>query len=84
MLPNPPLGSLTGVVLAYRLNVRMGPGINFERIGRLTYKSVVILLCRNRRGTWFQVQLTSNRKAWVSAPWVRVRRVIFRQVPICS
>ncbi len=40
--------------------------------------------CQRGRGgaTWFQIQLNDNQTGWVSAFYVRVKRLQFRHLPI--
>ncbi len=82
-LLNPPSsGPSLGIVVPYRLRVRTGPGTRFPRIGLLKQRTIVVLLARNSRGTWFLIQLENGKAGWVSAFWVRVKRVAFRHLPI--
>jgi uncharacterized repeat protein (TIGR01451 family) len=73
-------GPITGKVIAWRLRVRTGPGLNYDILGLLKFGTQVTILAKNTRGTWFQIQLTTGT-AWVSAYWVRITRVNFRALP---
>jgi hypothetical protein len=92
-------GPNIGVVIPYRLCVRMAPGTFYPALGTLRQKTVVVLLGRNRFGTarnfpprpdcqrgnggatWFLIQLDGDRVGWVSAFYIRVRRLQFRHLP---
>ena len=75
-------GPITGIVVAYRLRVRTGPGLNYEILGLLRYKVTIVLLGRNRAGTWVLTQLDDGRQVWVSSRWVKISRVKFRRLPL--
>ena len=76
-----PTGPTTGRVVAWRLRVRTGPGLDFQILGLLRYGTEVSIIAKNSRGTWFQIQLEEGT-AWVSANWVRVTRSAFRGLPV--
>jgi uncharacterized protein YraI len=73
-------GPITGKVIAWRLRVRTGPGLNYEILGLLKFGTQVTILAKNTRGSWYQIQLTTGT-AWVSAYWVRITRANFRALP---
>jgi uncharacterized protein YraI len=75
-------GEITGIVVAYRLRVRTGPGLNYEILGLLRYKVTIVLLGRNRAGTWLLTQLDDGRQVWVSSRWIRISRARFRRLPL--
>lgn len=77
-------GPITGIVVAYRLRVRTGPGLNYEILGLLRYKVTIVLLGRNRAGTWLLTQLDDGRQVWVSSRWVKVSRARFRRLPLIA
>jgi hypothetical protein len=76
------LGPILGEVVAYRLRVRTGPGLQYQIIGLLRYRVKITLVGRNRTGTWLLVKLADNSEAWVSSRWVRVSRRAFRALPV--
>lgn len=51
------------------LNVRGGPGTDYDVIGRLTQGQTLAITGRNSEGTWWQVAYPagSNERGWVSA-----------------
>ncbi len=76
-------GPSIGQVNAYRLRVRSGPGLQYQQIGTLKLKQLVVLLGRDPRGRWFLIQLDDKGSVgWVSAFYIRVRRLAFRHLPI--
>jgi hypothetical protein len=83
LLSPPGLGPNIGMVVPFRLRVRTGPGLNFPVIGRLRAKTIVVLIAKNRRGTWFLIKLDEQgNTGWVSAFYIRVRRLTYRFLPI--
>jgi uncharacterized repeat protein (TIGR01451 family) len=82
-LLNPPSnGPSLGIVVPFRLRVRAAPRLTGARIGVLKQKTIVVLLGRNSRGTWFLIQLENGQAGWVSAFYIRVTRTAFRHLPI--
>lgn len=75
-------GQGTATVTAYRLNVRSGPGTNFNVITRLNNGDVVPLTgYRNGNGSWVQIALP-NATGWVSATYVRTSVPVNNLIPI--
>ncbi len=72
-IPTPPPPSVQpfGIVTAYRLNVRSGPGSHYGIIDRLNREQVVSLVGRNPTSTWLQIRLSDNSQGWVSARYIR-------------
>jgi hypothetical protein len=68
----PPLDTATpsgaSVTLDVDLNVRMGPGANYERISWLAAGTRVDIIGRNADGTWWQIPYPDapGGKAWIS------------------
>jgi uncharacterized protein YgiM (DUF1202 family) len=61
-------GLATGTVItANRLNVRSGPGLNFNVFATLIQSQAVTLEGRNIEGTWLQVRLPDGQLGWVSS-----------------
>jgi hypothetical protein len=83
-LLNPPsTGPSTGKVIAYRLRVRTGPGLNYHILGLLKEGTIVVLTARNARGSWYQIQI-ANGTAWSSAYYIRVKRLAYRHLPVIT
>jgi uncharacterized repeat protein (TIGR01451 family) len=78
-----PSGPTIGVVRAFLLRVRTGPGLEFPIIGLLRQQTQVVILAKNSRGTWYQIKLDTGT-AWVSALWVRVTRAGFNGLPVVN
>jgi uncharacterized protein YraI len=66
-------GSGISSVVIQQLNVRSGPGTNFNSLGILNADDVVLLTGRNRDGTWFQIEFAGGPegRGWVSAGFIR-------------
>jgi uncharacterized protein YgiM (DUF1202 family) len=64
-------GLATGTVTnANRLNVRTGPGLNFNQFATLAQNQAVTLEGRNADSTWLQVRLPSGQLGWVSSLYI--------------
>lgn len=69
--PTPSAGITTATITgAATLNVRSGPGAEFESISTLADGQVVRLDGRSPNGEWLQVRLPDNRLGWVSTLFV--------------
>lgn len=64
--PAPPAGGPTAVVNTGALNVRSGPGVQFNIISAVYSGHVVQMLGRNADGSWVQVRLFSGQEGWVN------------------
>ncbi len=80
---NVPTGPLEGTVVAWRLRVRQGPGLDFPILGLLAYGTKVSIVARDARGAWYQIQLETGT-AWISARWVRVSRTVRGRLPVVA
>jgi uncharacterized protein YraI len=77
----PPTATPTGapagasVTLDVDLNVRTGPGTNYERIGWLAAGTTTSIIGRNANGTWWQIPYPDARDgiAWISAGYGAAR-----------
>jgi len=78
-----PTGPLEGMVVAWRLRIRQGPGLEFPILGLLAYGTKVSIVARDARNAWFQIQLEEGT-AWISARWVRVSRTVRNRVPVVA
>jgi len=69
----PTVSGMNAVVISTTpLNVRLGPGTQFEPIAQLQPCTVVPLTgFRNMDGTWVQIILSDGRTGWVSAQYVQ-------------
>ncbi len=66
------------------LNVRNGPGTNFESLGMLKAGDLVKALGKDEFGAWIQIEYpaTSQGKGWVNAAFIRLEGV--DQLPVLS
>jgi hypothetical protein len=70
--PGPPLDTPTpsrpSMTVEVDLNVRTGPGANYERLGWLPAGTRVDIIGRNAAGTWWQIPYPDapDGKAWIS------------------
>lgn len=67
--PPTPVSTQPMVTTLGSLNVRGGPGTDYDVIGRLTQGQTLPITGRNNEGTWWQVAFPpgSNERGWVSA-----------------
>jgi len=65
--------SQNSAVVIQQLNIRSGPGTNFNSIGILNANDVVSLTGKNRDGAWLQIEFAGgpNGRGWVSTAFVR-------------
>ncbi len=63
----------TGTV-SQRLNVRAGPGSNYDSLGILEADTVIVLTGKNATGSWLQIQypVGTTGRGWVSVEYVKV------------
>jgi hypothetical protein len=64
-------GQETVTVLADRLNLREGPGLDRSVVGLLRRGETVTVLERSADGTWLRVRTAASREGWVAAAFVR-------------
>ena len=59
--------------IVQQVNVRNGPGTNFDTLGILNPKDVVALTGKDASGIWLQIQFASgpDGKGWVTAAYVQ-------------
>ena len=71
-------------VVIQQLNIRNGPGTNFNSIGILNPNDVVNLTGKNTDGTWLQIDSPAapDGKGWINAAFVRVNNL--NDLPIVS
>jgi uncharacterized protein YraI len=75
----PVVGVATGAepgqsgAIIQQVNVRSGPGTNFDTLGILNPKDVVALTGKDPSGVWLQIQFASapGGKGWVTAAYVQ-------------
>ena len=78
-----PTGVSNGVVRAIHLNIRNGPGANFEVVGQLGWGAGVSLIGRNLDSTWVQIQVPGGVSGWVSARYL-IANVQVASLPVAS
>jgi uncharacterized protein YraI len=61
----------TGTVITGSLNVRIGPGPQYESIGTLNYGTIVGVLARNEDGSWVKISV-NGMKGWVDPSYLAV------------
>jgi uncharacterized protein YraI len=61
----------TGIVLADPLNLRTGPGLNYQVITMLDFCTPVRLLGRSSDRAWLEVRLPGNLGGWVFAGYIQ-------------
>ena len=57
-----------------QINVRSGPGTNFDSLGILSPRDVVTLAGKDRSGAWLQVEFAAGpeKRGWVAASFLEV------------
>jgi len=79
-----PTGPIEGTVVAFRLRVRQGPGLDFPILGLLELGQKVSIIARDSRGLWYQIDLGNGGTAWISARWVRLSRTARGRLPVIN
>ena len=72
--PNVPvIGEGVSAVIQQQLNVRSGPGTNFNSLGTVNENDVVTLTGKDSTGAWLQINFASgpDGKGWVNAAFVK-------------
>lgn len=64
---------VTGIVVS-GINVRNGPGKDFESLGVLVPKDVLLITGKDSTGTWLEIVFSTapNGKGWVAAEYLQV------------
>ena len=72
---NPNEGNIA--IVQQQLNVRSGPGANFNSLGTLNPQDVARLIGKDANGLWLQIEFTSgpDGKGWISAAFVQTKGV---------
>lgn len=52
------------------VNVRSGPGVNFDILGRMRARQSAPIIGRSANGAWWQIEF-DGQPAWISARYVR-------------
>ena len=70
--PNETPGSSASGVVVQQVNVRKGPGTDFDAIGTLEPQDVVVLTGQDPSGMWLQIQYSSGPDGfgWVAAAFI--------------
>lgn len=71
--PTPTPEQVVAVVQVEALNVRAGPGAQYDRIGQVQSGQSFEVVGRVQGGDWIQICCVSGRTGWVAADYVRVR-----------
>lgn len=61
---------ITGVVNTGALNVRSGPGVQYNVIAAVYFGDSVSLIGRNADSTWLYIQIASGTRGWVNARYI--------------
>jgi hypothetical protein len=69
--PTPPI--LGSVFSVQAINMRGGPGLNFDALSALPPGTGFQILGTNPEGSWFNIRLDNGDEGWVSAALVRVQ-----------
>jgi hypothetical protein len=66
-LTSQPVSSIKARILLRTAYLRQGPGTTYEIVGFLSRDDEVIVLARNRIGTWFNVLTSDGRRGWIGS-----------------
>lgn len=69
----------TGTVNVSVLNIRSGPGTNFERIGTVAQGATVTIL--QKQSDWLQIRLTSGLTGWALGQYITLRQPTLAPLP---
>jgi N-acetylmuramoyl-L-alanine amidase len=78
-----PTGAQNAVTSTDYLNIRNGPGANFDTVGRLAYGQAVNVIGRNADSSWVQITVPGGVTGWVSSRYVSAS-VAVGNLPITS
>ncbi len=67
-------------MVTQQINIRSGPGVNFESLGILNVGDGVTLIGKNPEGTWLQIDYAEG-KAWVFAAFIESEVIETLPVP---
>jgi uncharacterized protein YraI len=69
-----------------QINVRSGPGTDFNSLGTVNAQDVVTLTGKNPNGTWLQIEFAAGPegKGWVNAAFVQVTGLQGGNLPIIT
>jgi serine/threonine protein kinase/formylglycine-generating enzyme required for sulfatase activity len=67
-----PTPKLVAVVQAEAMNVRGGPGTEYDVLGQVKQGDKLEILARTEGSDWLQVRLSDGKKGWVSAELLEV------------
>jgi len=72
---NPNTGNMA--IIQQQLNIRSGPGTDFNSLGTLNPQDVVSLTGKDANGAWLQIEFTSGPegKGWINAAFVQAKDV---------
>lgn len=74
-----PLVRINGTITTDRLNVRRGPGPEYDQVRQLSNGAQIIAAGRNNDGTWIQLDTTDSQ--WVNAQYLRLSGNVF-ELPV--
>ena len=82
--PGPNSGNVA--VVQQQLNVRSGPGTDFNSLGTLNPQDVVRLIGKDANGVWLQIEFAAGPegKGWVNAAFVQAQGVDLSGLPIVT
>ncbi|NLE75594.1 MAG: SH3 domain-containing protein [Chloroflexi bacterium] len=66
------------------LNVRSGPGANFDRLGQVKRGDRLEVVARSTAGEWYQVCCVAEREGWVASEYVRLVDGTTAEIPVST
>ncbi|HMR62598.1 MAG TPA: trypsin-like peptidase domain-containing protein [Anaerolineae bacterium] len=82
--PDGPTGSFAGVINSNNVNVRSGPGTDYERVAKLNQGDSVTVLQRTQSKEWVEVAMADKKKGWTSAQFINMVEARLDDVPIAA
>jgi uncharacterized protein YraI len=81
---NPNSGNVA--IVQQQINVRSGPGTDFNSLGTLNPQDVVGLIGKDANGVWLQIEFAAGPegKGWVNAAFVQAQGVDLSGLPIVT
>lgn len=85
LVPSATLGGPT-VYVPDQVNVRVGPGTQYEQVGVLIAGQTAPAVGRSEFGEWIQIEYPGapGNRAWVFAPLVVIREGVLEDLPVAT
>lgn len=78
-----PAGVTNGTLIS-QMNVRLGPGTEYDSIGQLNSGERVSVEGRNRAGDWVMINIVDRVRGWVYSPYVNMGETDVFTLPVIN